>query len=365
MPSPSPGGAPAPAGGGGGSLAVVVMANVVIAVVMFGIASAVTPRALRTAYATQRHAFGVGLLAQLGALPAAAFAVARGFGLAPVPAFTVLALGCAPGGTTSNVLAYWAGADLPLSLALTSVSNLLAFGTVPLLLFAWSGALAATADVRIPFGDIALSLGVVLVPAAAGLWLRARRPRIARAAERVGSTAGAVVVVAAVAVSLGTNWDALGGADALPGPAVAAVAVVAPLGALFACGALLARRVLGCGGGGGGGGGGPWWTPEVITVCLETGVQNVPLALAVTALTLRHSRASAAEQLSSQLLIAVWSVVTNVQAVLLVVATRWCCPAAAARERRGSRGAGDGGEDATEEAPEEDDDGAAALRSRI
>ena len=156
------------AGSGGGdpsssdsALIVAVSASVVTVVVMFGIACSVRVDTLRDALTKQRHAFAIGLLSQLVVMPALAHGVARALELPPTLALTLIVLGCSPGGTSSNILAYWAKADIALSIALTAVTNTLAFGTMPLLLWIWARGSATT----IPFGDVALALGVVVLPA--------------------------------------------------------------------------------------------------------------------------------------------------------------------------------------------------------
>ncbi len=143
------------------ALIVAVSASVVTVVVMFGIACSVRVDTLRDALTHQRHAFAIGLLSQLVVMPALAHGVARALQLPPTLALTLVVLGCSPGGTSSNVLAYWAKADIALSIALTAVTNTLAFGTMPLLLWIWARGSATT----IPFGDVALALGVVVLPA--------------------------------------------------------------------------------------------------------------------------------------------------------------------------------------------------------
>ena len=155
------------AGSGGGdpttdsALIVAVAATVVTVVVMFGIACSVRADTLRDALAHRCHAFAIGLLSQLVVMPALAHGVARALELPPTLALTLIVLGCSPGGTSSNILAYWAKADIALSIALTAVTNTLAFGTMPLLLWIWARGSATT----IPFGDVALALGVVVLPA--------------------------------------------------------------------------------------------------------------------------------------------------------------------------------------------------------
>ena len=179
-----------------------------------------------------------------------------------------------------------------------------------------------------------------------GCYLRARNEPAAKRAERIGAVSGFVVVIAAVAVSLASNWSELGQEGLLPPRAYAAVALVAPGGMCFAACALYVRQVLVRRAGsaqpasaealGGPSTEGLEQQPaesaavaqaevgpaQWVTVCLETGIQNVPLALAVVNLSLLRSGATGAEVLSAQLLAAIWSVIVNCEAVLLVGVVR-------------------------------------------
>ena len=94
-------------------------------------AGSVRADTLRDALTHQRHAFAIGLLSQLVVMPALAHGVARGLELPPTLALTLVVLGCSPGGTSSNILAYWAKAAIALSIALTAGTNTLAVGTMP------------------------------------------------------------------------------------------------------------------------------------------------------------------------------------------------------------------------------------------
>ena len=77
-----------------------------------------------------------------------------------------------------------------------------------------------------------------------GCYLRARNEPAAKRAERIGAVSGFVVVIAAVGVSLASNWSELGQEGLLPPRAYAAVALVAPGGMCFAACALFVRQVL-------------------------------------------------------------------------------------------------------------------------
>ncbi|MDO5627284.1 MAG: bile acid:sodium symporter family protein [Mobilicoccus sp.] len=116
----------------------------------------------------------IGVVAQYLIMPLGGLAVAWALGLEPLLAAGLILLGCAPGGTASNVIAYLARADVALSVAMTSISTLLAPILTPLLMLYLAGAY-----LEIDAGPMALSiLQVVLLPVLGGLVVRLLLPRV-------------------------------------------------------------------------------------------------------------------------------------------------------------------------------------------
>ena len=68
-------------------------------------------------------------------MPTLAFLIAKGFHLPPEIAIGVILVGCCPGGTSSNVMSYLAKANVALSVAITSVSTLIAPFVTPALIY--------------------------------------------------------------------------------------------------------------------------------------------------------------------------------------------------------------------------------------
>ena len=313
------------------AVVIAVLANVIVALVLFGIACSVEVLHLREAFFRHKMVAIIGLAAQWVVMPGMACAFARAFALPTHLAFTIICCGCAPGGTSSNTLSYFANGDMALSLFLTSVTNGLALGTLPLSLFIWTS--WAGLPLSIPFDHIALALFVVLLPAGGGVALRARRPYAARKFERLGAAFGAVVTALAVLVGVLGNREALTTRMLLPGGAWAAVALTAPCGMLFAFLSLVLLAAVrhaachdaACNG--------PdrskpdalpaFGARQAVTVVLETGIQNVPLAIAVTNVTLANTDASADEVLGTVVLSAMWTVITTTFGVPIVLLARW------------------------------------------
>ncbi len=77
----------------------------------------------------------IGVLGQFVIMPGLAWALSVGLRLPPEIAVGVILVGCCPGGTASNVMAFLAKGDVALSVAITSVTTLLAPLVTPALIY--------------------------------------------------------------------------------------------------------------------------------------------------------------------------------------------------------------------------------------
>lgn len=110
----------------------------------------------------------LGVIAQYVIMPAVALVVVWILQLPAEIAAGVILVGCAPGGTSSNVVSYLARGDVALSVTMTSISTLLAPIFTPLLTL-WLAGQYMPLDA----GSMALSIvQIVLVPVIAGLVIR-------------------------------------------------------------------------------------------------------------------------------------------------------------------------------------------------
>ena len=116
----------------------------------------------------------LGVVAQYVIMPLIGVAVAWALQLSPELAAGVILVGCAPGGTASNVVTYLARGNLALSVAMTSVSTLLAPLLTPLLAL-W----LANRYMSVDAGSMALSIvQIVLIPVVLGLVVRYLIPKL-------------------------------------------------------------------------------------------------------------------------------------------------------------------------------------------
>lgn len=110
----------------------------------------------------------IGVVAQFVIMPLVGLGVSVLLQLPPELAVGVILVGCAPGGTSSNVITYLSKADTALSVTMTSISTLLAPIFTPLLTLWLAGSYLPIAA-----GDMAMSIvKMVLVPVIAGIVIR-------------------------------------------------------------------------------------------------------------------------------------------------------------------------------------------------
>ncbi|ABR82904.1 MULTISPECIES: bile acid:sodium symporter family protein [Pseudomonas aeruginosa group] len=143
----------------------------------------------------------IGVLAQFVIMPGLAWLLCRLLQLPAEIAVGVILVGCCPGGTASNVMTWLSRGDVALSVAITSVTTLLAPLVTPALVW-----LLASAWLPVSFAAMFLSiLQVVLVPIALGLLaqrlLGERSRHVAEALPLVSVFSIVVIIAAVVAAS--------------------------------------------------------------------------------------------------------------------------------------------------------------------
>jgi BASS family bile acid:Na+ symporter len=160
-------------------LAVAVMAGFLV----FAVALDLTRDQLRRILKTPK-APGLGLAAQYLILPAAAFGVGMVMAATPSIALGLLLVACCPAGALSNYLTGVARGNVATSVSMTAISTLFSIAVTPLLFAFWASAnpetRAVMAQIEIDPARVVVMLLIMLIaPVAAGMTIRARRPRIA------------------------------------------------------------------------------------------------------------------------------------------------------------------------------------------
>ncbi|KAK4295894.1 hypothetical protein Pmani_031565 [Petrolisthes manimaculis] len=114
----------------------------------------------------------LGLACQFLLLPAAGFGLSLAFRLPPYQALGVLILACSPGGAFSNFFTYWVDGDLALSIMMTALSAILAFGAMPLNLWLYTTRWTSSESLVVPYINILFSLIFLTIPIIVGMAIR-------------------------------------------------------------------------------------------------------------------------------------------------------------------------------------------------
>ena len=181
---------------------------VALAVIMVGIGLSLTLADFREQARTPRATI-IGTLGQVLLVPAIGIAVALVMDLPPIMALGLVLVAACPGGSTSNLVTYLARGNVALSIILTVVASLVIIVTLPGWLDVAGRILpdATELTVFVPLGQtFGLLIGIILIPVAIGMVIRAKKPELAAKLERGMSAFGALVLllaISAVAVDLG------------------------------------------------------------------------------------------------------------------------------------------------------------------
>ena len=240
--------------------------GVMMMVIMLGMGSSMTYRDFLIAFRKPKGIL-VGLLSQYVVMPFLGYLLAILLGLSPAMAAGLILIACMPGGTTSNIFAYFSKGVLALSIMMTTVSTLVAVVTVPMLLQFYGGLAGLSGDYVIPPENVAQVLVVLLVPTVLGMFLRKLNANIGATIEMIGSLLGVVVILFLIASWVPRNYQML--LDTRP-PVFVAVIGIGLLGMLLG---YWLSRALGQD------------SNRSRTISLETGIQNGPLAVLIITLT--------------------------------------------------------------------------------
>ena len=209
----------------------------------------------------------VGLVNQLLLVPVTGILLALALPFSPELATGLVIVAAAPGGTGSNITTHLLRGKTALSISLTTVSNLLAFITLPLwtalALYLFTG---AQEMVSISLAQIITAVAVVtLIPVGLGIATRMRWPHLYQYVRRPLRGLLALLLIVAIVGSLISEREHLVNYLAQAGAAAVLLFLIT-----FSLG-FASSWVLKLG------------LRTRLTIANEAGVQNVPLALTVTA----------------------------------------------------------------------------------
>lgn len=202
------------------------------------------------------------MISQFGFMPLIAFGLAIGFGLSPLFSIGLILVGCTPGGTTSNLLTYYAKGDVALSISMTITSTILAIVMMPFLFWLYCSGFN-TEQIQIPYKSIIGSIFILIIPVLIGIKIRSANMKLALKIEKVGSFLGILMIVFLLVVMVPKNIEIL--KKTTMAMYISAI-LITVLGYLFG---YTFSRILNL------------TERQSTTVSLETGIQNGPLTIAV------------------------------------------------------------------------------------
>ncbi|KAK2539947.1 Slc10a2 [Columba livia] len=198
-------------------------------------------------------------------MPLTAFLLSLAFNVLPIQAVVVMIMGCCPGGTASNVIAYWVDGDMDLSISMTTCSTVFAMGMMPLCLFVYTKMWTDSDAIVLPYDSIGISLVALVIPVSFGMYVNHKWPSKAKIILKIGSIVGAVLIVL-IAVVGGILYKG----SWIISPKLWIIGTIFPA-AGYSLGFLLARIA------------GLAWH-RCRTVSLETGMQNTQLCSTIVQL---------------------------------------------------------------------------------
>ncbi|MDO9149016.1 MAG: bile acid:sodium symporter [Hydrogenophaga sp.] len=240
--------------------------GVMMMLIMLGMGASLTFKDFRIAFRKPKGIL-IGLVCQYGIMPFVAYTLALLLGLAPALAIGLILMGCMPGGTTSNIFAYFSKGTLALSIMMTICSTLVAVAVVPLLLAFYSGLKDLPAEFTVPAGNVAQVLVVLIVPTLIGIVLRKWKPNVGATIELIGGLLGVFVILFLIVTWVPRNHMLLA---TTPWEVYVAAVGLGIVGMLLGFG--LSRL----------------FRQDPVrsrTIALETGIQNGPLAVLIVLLT--------------------------------------------------------------------------------
>lgn len=236
--------------------------GIIVVVLMLGLGAAMSPKDFKAALRMWKAPL-VAVLCQFILMPLISFGLALGLGVTKEQGLSMLVVGCSPGGSTSNLFAYYSRADLPLSILATSLSTLLSVAFMPLCMFIYSGPFTDE-TVEIPLTSLVMPLSLVILPVMMGMGIRHFSQKVALWMEKAASILGTIFLLAALVMGVVSNSHLFTDHWKL----WLASALLMPLGSTL--GYVNARVAQ--------------LPPKACrTICLETGLQNSTLALTILA----------------------------------------------------------------------------------
>lgn len=147
------------------------------------------------------HAVVIGVCAQFLIMPGLAFLLTKIFQLDSALSAGIIVVGSCPGGTASNLIAYLAGADVALSVTLTSTTTLLSVFLTPLLIGFFAGTYVAVDE----FGLFLTILQVIAGPIIVGILINRYADKFSRRITPYFPPVSVLTIILIISCIVGLN----------------------------------------------------------------------------------------------------------------------------------------------------------------
>lgn len=200
-------------GGGGGMLAL----NIVLAIVMFGVALGIKPKTFIDILKNPRSVI-IGMVCQIILLPALTFLLTITFKsiLTPMISLGMILVAACPGGNISNFITSLCKGNSELSVSLTAINTALCVFTTPFNFSFWGSMYIRFADKRIPdlpelsipIGDIFVTIFILLgIPLVLGVLCGHYLPKITKALKKPMQYLSIIFFVGMVVIAFAGNFN--------------------------------------------------------------------------------------------------------------------------------------------------------------
>ncbi|MGH8854016.1 MAG: bile acid:sodium symporter family protein [Telluria sp.] len=234
-----------------------------LALIMFGLGLSLTPGDFRRLLGHPK-AVVLALVLQAVVLPAICYGLIVGLGVAPIYAVGLMLLAASPGGVSANLFSHLFGGNVAMNISLTAINTVLSIVSLPLIAnfaidtFAKSGQV-----VPMQTGKVVEVIGIVLIPVAIGMLVKARAPGFAARMDKPMKRFSMLVLATLAVVALAKEREALVASFASIGLAVI-LFNIASLGLGY-----YVPRLLGLD------------KPNAVAIGYEIGIHNATLAIYV------------------------------------------------------------------------------------
>ena len=200
-------------GGGAGMLAL----NIVLAIVMFGVALGIKPKTFIDILKNPRSVI-IGMVCQLLLLPALTFILCIIFKdiLTPMVSLGMILVSACPGGNISNFITSLCKGNSELSVSLTAINTALCVFTTPFNFSFWGSMYIRYVDKRIPdlpdlsipIGDIFTTIFILLgIPLVLGILCGHYLPKITQALKKPMQYLSIAFFIGMVVIAFAGNFD--------------------------------------------------------------------------------------------------------------------------------------------------------------